>query len=79
MEIKLKIRLDRIEELREFVGITGRYPYRQELRQGRYVVDARSILGIMSLDLSHAVEFWCECYDKGLLDEVSRFKTLCPR
>ena len=36
-------------------GYNGRYPYDMDLRSGRYVVDAKSILGIFSIDLSKPI------------------------
>ena len=38
-----------------FVNIANRYPYDMDLRAGRHVVDAKSILGIFSLDLSQPI------------------------
>lgn len=39
-------------EIRTFVNLTNRYPCTILLRQGRAVTDAKSILGIYSLDLT---------------------------
>ena len=37
---------------KEFVNIVSRYPFDADLRSGRFLVDAKSLLGILSLDLS---------------------------
>jgi len=39
-------------EVKDFVNIINKYPYDVDLRSGRYTVDAKSMLGIFSLDLS---------------------------
>ena len=50
------IRLSLVENVNNFVNIVARYPYEMDLRAGRHVVDAKSILGIFSLDLSKPIE-----------------------
>ena len=43
------IALTQHEHISQFVNITNRYPYTILLRQGRYLVDAKSVLGVCSL------------------------------
>ncbi len=43
------------EYVKDFVQIVTKYNYDMDLRCGRYVVDAKSILGIFSLDLNSPV------------------------
>ncbi len=43
------------DHVKNFVSVVNRYPYDMDLRSGRYVVDAKSILGIFSIDLSKPV------------------------
>ena len=45
------IKLSTIEDIRKFVDIVTRQDYDIDLSSGRYVVDAKSIMGIFSLDL----------------------------
>ena len=49
------LRLTQAEEVKSFVNTVNRYPYEMDLRAGRHVVDAKSILGIFSLDLSKPI------------------------
>ena len=49
------IRLSLVENVNKFVNIVARYPFEMDLRAGRHVVDAKSILGIFSLDLSRPI------------------------
>jgi phosphotransferase system HPr-like phosphotransfer protein len=68
------IKLPLTESVKLFVNIANRYPYDMDLRAGRYVVDAKSILGIMSLDLAKpiALEIYTDdCAD--LLEDIKPF------
>ena len=47
--------LNMAEYVKDFVQIVTKYNYDMDLRCGRYVVDAKSILGIFSLDLNSPV------------------------
>lgn len=47
----LKISLSSINDVRDFVDIVRKYDMEIDLSSGRYVVDAKSIMGIFSLDL----------------------------
>lgn len=52
---KFEIRLSLAENVKTFVNIVGKYDFDMDLRSGRHVVDAKSILGIFSLDLSRPI------------------------
>ncbi len=47
----VKIRLSTIEDVRDFVEVVRQFEGDIDVSSGRYVVDAKSILGIFSLDL----------------------------
>ena len=68
------IRLSLVENVNRFVNIVGHYPFDMDLRAGRHVVDAKSILGIFSLDLSRpiALEIYSDDCD-DLLKEIQPF------
>ncbi len=48
----VKISLEMAQKVKDFVKIVQDYPYEIDLKSDKYVVDAKSILGIFSLDLS---------------------------
>lgn len=50
--------LDSVEKIKDFVNLTCRYPNDFDLVSGRLTIDAKSIMGIFSLDLSHPLELW---------------------
>ena len=43
------------DNVKSFVNLVNRYPYDVDLRSGRYVVDAKSIMGVFSIDLSRPI------------------------
>ena len=53
--VTLNIRLGAAEEIRSFVNLANHYPFPIILRQDRYAVDAKSLLGICSLDLRTSI------------------------
>ncbi len=66
--------LNTTESVKSFVNIISRFDYDMDLRCGRYVVDAKSILGIFSLDLNRPVvlEVHCdECDD--LIESIKKY------
>ncbi|MBQ8374893.1 MAG: HPr family phosphocarrier protein [Clostridia bacterium] len=71
----IKISLEMAQKVKEFVNVTQNYPNEILLKSGKYVVDAKSILGIFSLDLSQplTVEVYGEDTD-GLLDALKKFE-----
>ena len=50
--MKINIKLDSIDAVREFVNTVNRFTSDFDLISGRYVIDDKSIMGIFSLDLS---------------------------
>ena len=48
----VKISLQIAQNVKDFVKVVQDYPYEIDLKSDKYVVDAKSILGIFSLDLS---------------------------
>ena len=51
----VKIRLTSIESVRDFVEVVRQFEGDIDLSSGRYVVDAKSIMGIFSLDLMNPI------------------------
>ena len=69
-----KIKLSSIQDVREFVEIVTIYDIDIDLSCGRYVVDAKSIMGIFSLDLMSAITLTAHTNDEiKLFDELKKF------
>lgn len=68
------ILLNTTDSVKNFVSTISKYDYEMDLRSGRYVVDAKSLLGIFSLDLNKPVilEIYAtECDD--LINEIKQY------
>ena len=68
----INIKLILAENVKTFVNMVNRYPYDMDLRAGRHVVDAKSILGIFSLDLSKPITL--EVYSDDCEDLMNDIK-----
>ena len=49
------VHLKSINDVKEFVRIVNSFDYDVDLVSGRYIVDAKSIMGIFSLDLAKPI------------------------
>ena len=63
--VNAKIRLYTISDIREFVNIATKYDFDIDLKSGRYIVDAKSIMGIFSLDLMNPIELSANIPDEA--------------
>ena len=52
----IKVKINSIGDVKNFVNIVSKYDFDIDLISDRYVVDAKSIMGIFSLDLSKPIE-----------------------
>lgn len=66
--------LSSINDVKDFVNIVSKYDFDVDLTSDRYVVDAKSIMGIFSLDLSKPikVEVHSDDCDK-FMEELDKF------
>ena len=73
----VKIRINTINDVKEFVSLVSRCDYDVDIVSGRYAIDAKSIMGIFSLDLAKPLDF--VVHDDSakadeLLDAVTKFR-----
>ena len=52
----VQISLNSIGKVKSFVNAISQFEYDFDLMSGRYVIDAKSIMGIFSLDLSKPID-----------------------
>ncbi|PKM96189.1 MAG: PTS sugar transporter [Firmicutes bacterium HGW-Firmicutes-1] len=65
----IKVSLNSIDKVKIFVNIIAKYDSDFDLISGRYVIDAKSIMGIFSLDLSKPIEL--TIHDDSVVEEVT--------
>ena len=64
----VQISLNSIDKVKAFVNEVTKFDAEFDLVSGRYVIDAKSIMGIFSLDLSKPIELVIHAEDH--LDEI---------
>ena len=75
----VQIFLQMASQVKKFVTIVQDYPFDIDLRSDRYVVDAKSILGIFSLDLSKPINVEIHASNEqqrecdSLIEKISEF------
>ena len=70
----VQISLNSIDKVKSFVNAITQYEYDFDLISGRYVIDAKSIMGIFSLDLSKPIDL--AIHAENNMDEI--METLKP-
>lgn len=63
------ITLNSIEKVKQFVNTINTYDSEFDLSSGRYIIDAKSIMGIFSLDLS--VPLRLDIHNEACVDAVT--------
>lgn len=64
----LKISLNSIDKVKSFVNTIAQFDAEFDLVSGRYVIDAKSIMGIFSLDISQPIDLYI--YAESGLDDI---------
>ena len=64
----VQISLNSIGKVKSFVNTISQFDYDFDLVSGRYVIDAKSIMGIFSLDLSKSIEL--SIHTDNNIDEI---------
>ena len=62
----IKVSLDSIDKVKSFVNMITKFDFDFDLISGRYVIDAKSIMGIFSLDLSKPIDLTIHAEGKEL-------------
>lgn len=47
-----KIKLETVDKVKDFVNNVGKYDFDVDIQYNRFAIDAKSLLGVLSLDLS---------------------------
>lgn len=70
----IKISLKTIDDVKDFVNIVTKYNFDIELSSGRYVVDAKSIMGIFSLELDKNITLTAHTNEEtDFFDKIKKY------
>ena len=68
------IMLNTINDVKQFVNTVAKYEFDVDLVSGRYAIDAKSIMGIFSLDLSKPIKLEAHTDNAdAFFDEIKAF------
>lgn len=71
---KTTVSLQAINDVKDFVNIVMKYDFDIDLVSGRYAIDAKSIMGIFSLDLSKPIQLNAHTDNAdAFLKEIDKF------
>ena len=70
----VNVSLNSIDKVKDFVNEVAKYNAEFDLVSGRYVIDAKSIMGIFSLDLSKPIELNIHSEEDNLDEIVEKLK-----
>lgn len=71
--ITVKILIDSVEKVKKLSSVLSRVSVDCELVEGVHIVDAKSIMGIFSLDLTQPVQLNIHSDDREILDKLQDF------
>ena len=71
--ITVKILLDSVQKVKEFSSVVSKMEAECELVQGARILDAKSIMGIFSLDLEEPVELRIDTDRADLPKSLKKF------
>lgn len=72
--IEKKIFFKTLDDVKKFVSVVSTKTYDIELLSGKYVVNAKSVMGVLSLDLTSPVTMIANTdNDDSLLKEIEAF------
>lgn len=52
---KITIKFETPEDIQKFVNIVTNYPFEMDLIRGKFIVDAKSLLGILNLGVNNEI------------------------
>lgn len=71
--IRRELLFREMNQIQEFNNIAGKCGYDVDLQQGKYLIDAKSIMGIFSLDIARPVVLVLHTDEKKELKKFEEF------
>ena len=69
----VQVNLNSVEKVRAFVNSVNTFDSEFDLVSGRFVIDAKSIMGILSLDLSKPITLNIYSDDDAIMESLKHF------
>jgi phosphocarrier protein HPr len=72
--VECKILLNNIDKIADFIKVVSKIEYDVDLVKGRYTVDAKSVVGVFTLDLSKETKIIIHTNDENILDKFNEWR-----
>lgn len=70
---QVNVKFKNVNQIRQFVDIIDKFDLDFNLGEGRRTVDAKSILGVMALDLTRPLQLRYDSDDEGIREKLTPF------
>ena len=74
----MKVVLDNVNKVQDFVNTCSKFDCDVYMKSGRYIIDAKSIMGVLSLNLSNPVDVKPDTTDissaQRFLENIVKFR-----
>ena len=74
MNTELIINLNLTSDINEFISIVSTVDCDVDLVRDRYIIDAKSIMGIFSLDLSKPIKLVIHSNDMNIIEKFAKWR-----
>lgn len=71
--ITVKVLIDSVEKVKGFTSCLGKEEVECEIVDGIHIIDAKSIMGLFSLDLSKPLQLNIHTDDKEILNGIKKY------
>lgn len=70
---QVKVKFNSVNQIRQFVETIDKFDLSFDLGEGRRTVDAKSILGVMALDLTRPLQLRYDSDDERIREKLTPF------
>lgn len=70
---QVNVKFNNVNQIRQFVDIIDKFDSSFDLGAGQRIVDAKSILGVMALDLTGPVRLRYDSEDETIREKIAPF------
>lgn len=72
----VEIKLQKPEDVKDLVSAAGKCDFDIDIMYQRMIVDAKSFLGVLSMDLSRALTVACHGYDQAFEKTLKKYAVM---
>ncbi len=71
--METRVKLNNVDDVKEFVRLAGKCDFDIDVFYNRIIIDGKSILGVLSLDLAHVLTVRCYGDCKSFMEKIAKF------